>query len=191
MGDSVDPVFEALDLGADPHNSGLQPLHIVNAAENLILKRKVAPIVARRIADRDNIAVDQLLRRAHRQAKHLVGRQSVHPQQSHVPVRMDHLDAAHGEVGGAVVLGRVLLSLEVDCGVAAAVLDGEAKSAGEDLRDMAVGRDQSLADHEAGSRVGKNGRIRQLDASDEGKQGGEPRLHFGAVEALQGSSTSS
>jgi hypothetical protein len=37
----------------------------------------------------------------------------------------------------------------------------------EDLRDMAVGRDQALADDETGSRVGKKRGVRQLDSSDE------------------------
>jgi hypothetical protein len=41
VGHRVDPVVEALDLGAGAHDSGLQPIHVVDAAEDLILERSV------------------------------------------------------------------------------------------------------------------------------------------------------
>ena len=37
MGHGVDLVFEALNLGASAHDAGLQPLHVIDAIEDLIL----------------------------------------------------------------------------------------------------------------------------------------------------------
>src|SRR3984957_8120019 len=96
---------------------------------------------------------------------------------------MDHLNATHGEIGGVVVLWRVHLPLEVDCRVAAAVLDCESESAREFLGDMAVGRYQALANHEACSRVGNKRGIRQLDSSDQREQARKARLDIGGVQA--------
>jgi hypothetical protein len=67
---------------------------------------------------------------------------------------------------GAVILRSIDLSLEVDRGVPRAVLNGETESAVEQFRFMASGRDQSLADHEANTRVGSKRGIWRPDHSD-------------------------
>ena len=66
---------------------------------------------------------------------------------------MDHLNAADVEKGGVVIVGGIDLALEVDGGAAGPVLDAHAEAAREQLRDVAVGHEQAVADDEAGSAV--------------------------------------
>src|SRR6516164_8305455 len=146
-----DTVIEALHLDAGANDAGLEAFDVIDAAEDLVLKSNLVARIERRVADDNDIAIYQFLRRTHRQSKHPFGWQPVYSQQCNVPVRVDHLDAADGEVGGAVVFRGIDLSLVVYGRVAGLVPNRQAESAGKDLRDMAVGRDQSVANYEAGS----------------------------------------
>ena len=55
--------FSKLWTLASAHDSGLQPLHVIDPAENLILERDVVSRVGRRVADRDDIAANKVFRR--------------------------------------------------------------------------------------------------------------------------------
>ncbi len=63
VGQGIDDIFEALNSGARANNTRLQPLYVVYFAENAVLKRDIVSLVPGRIADHNDIVVEQFFRR--------------------------------------------------------------------------------------------------------------------------------
>ncbi len=62
MGQGVDSIFEALNSGARPNDTWLQPFHVVYSVEYAVLKRDIVSLIPGRIADHDDIVVEQFFR---------------------------------------------------------------------------------------------------------------------------------
>ena len=64
VGHGIDVVFETRDFGSRPRRARLQALDVVFAAKDAVLHIEVASHVSGRVADDDDVAVQQVLRRA-------------------------------------------------------------------------------------------------------------------------------
>ena len=112
------------------------------------------------------------------------GRQALHPHERHVPVGMDHHHAADLDGGGAVILGRRQLALEVDGGIARREAQASpAEPHGEERCHVPVGHQEIRPDNEAGPAVGHLP-VRQIDAADRVEERLESIPHGAGVQLL-------
>ena len=79
MSERVHLVFEALDRGAIADDARRKTLHEIFALENPVLYREVVALVARRVADDDNLLIDEIFRLLDRERQGLAVPQPIDP----------------------------------------------------------------------------------------------------------------
>src|SRR5262249_37218053 len=136
---------EALDSLASADASGLEPLHVEDAAEDLVLNLGIVARVERRVADDGNILALKLLRCAHgKRERSRRRRKALDLEQRHVPVRMDQYDPPDvQQMGCPAVPLRLEVELRRATGLEAQL--PQTQTRGEELRDVAIRHEKSGA----------------------------------------------